>query len=69
MIDPIFSKSVIYICAHDKKGAMGLIINKKIQNQDKNLVNYKDFELDPKIILNPLFWWTGIYDKWNSPPS
>ena len=49
MIDSIFSKSVIYICAHDKKGATGLIINKKIQNHNKNLVNYKDFELDPKL--------------------
>ncbi len=49
MIDPIFSKSVVYICAHDKKGAMGLIINKKIQDRDDNLVNYKDFELSPKL--------------------
>tara|TARA_A100001015_G_C15043998_1_gene742016 strand:- start:4314 stop:4859 length:546 start_codon:yes stop_codon:yes gene_type:complete len=48
MIDPIFSKSVVYICAHDKKGAMGLIINKKIKDHDKSLVNYKDFELNPK---------------------
>ena len=49
MIDPVFSKSVIYICAHHKKGAMGLIINKKIKNHNKNLVNYKDIELDPKL--------------------
>ena len=28
MNDPIFSKSLIYICEHDNDGAMGLIINK-----------------------------------------
>ena len=28
MNDPIFSKSLIYICQHDKEGVMGLIINK-----------------------------------------
>jgi putative transcriptional regulator len=28
MGDPRFSKSVIYICAHNEEGAMGLIINK-----------------------------------------
>ena len=28
--DPVFKKSLIYICNHDKDGAMGLIINKPI---------------------------------------
>ena len=28
MNDPIFSKSLIYMCDHNKDGAMGLIINK-----------------------------------------
>jgi putative transcriptional regulator len=28
MGDPRFDKSVIYICAHSKEGAMGLIVNK-----------------------------------------
>ena len=28
--DERFFKSVIYICAHSKEGAMGIIINKKI---------------------------------------
>ena len=28
MNDPIFSKSLIYMCQHDKNGAMGIIINK-----------------------------------------
>ena len=28
--DPIFKQSLIYICNHDKNGAMGLILNKPI---------------------------------------
>ena len=30
--DPIFKKSLIYVCSHDKDGAMGLIINKPISD-------------------------------------
>ena len=29
--DERFEKSVIYMCAHSKDGAMGIIINKKIR--------------------------------------
>ena len=32
MNDAIFGKSVIYICEHNSNGAMGLIINKSINN-------------------------------------
>ena len=34
MNDPIFKKTVIFICEHDKHGAMGLIINKEINKKD-----------------------------------
>ena len=30
--DPIFKKSLIYVCSHDQEGAMGLIINKPISD-------------------------------------
>lgn len=30
MVDPRFAKSVVYLCEHDEKGAMGVIINKKL---------------------------------------
>ena len=30
--DDYFKKSLIYICAHDKNGAMGFVINKTIKN-------------------------------------
>ncbi|MEP1230132.1 MAG: YqgE/AlgH family protein [Litorimonas sp.] len=32
MGDPRFTRSVIYICAHDENGAMGIIINKSKDN-------------------------------------
>ncbi len=34
MNDPIFSKSLIYICEHDDDGAMGLIINKPMISEN-----------------------------------
>jgi len=34
MNDPIFSKSLIYICEHDNGGAMGLIINKPMISEN-----------------------------------
>ncbi|CAL1329065.1 YqgE/AlgH family protein [Candidatus Providencia siddallii] len=32
LLDPYFEQSVVYICKHNEKGAMGLIINKSIEN-------------------------------------
>lgn len=32
MGDPRFEKSVIYLCAHSEKGAMGLIVNKPVDD-------------------------------------
>ena len=34
MNDPIFSKSLIYICEHGKDGSMGLIINKPMISEN-----------------------------------
>ena len=31
MGDPRFDKSVIYLCAHSEEGAMGLVINREIE--------------------------------------
>lgn len=30
--DPIFRRSVVYICEHNADGAMGIIINKPLEN-------------------------------------
>ena len=34
MKDPLFKKTVIFICEHDKHRAMGLVINKEINKKD-----------------------------------
>ena len=42
MIDPLFEKTVIFICEHDKQGAMGLIINKEINKKDISFSNQEN---------------------------
>ncbi len=32
LLDPFFKRSVVYICEHNEEGAMGLIINKPMEN-------------------------------------
>jgi len=36
MQDPFFSSAVVFICEHNKDGAMGLIINKKFKEPNLN---------------------------------
>ena len=42
MIDPLFEKTIIFICEHDKQGAMGLIINKEINKKDISFSNQEN---------------------------
>ena len=41
MNDPYFKKSVIFMCEHDKNGAMGLIVNKPFNDEMINDVLYQ----------------------------
>lgn len=41
MDDPYFNKSIIYICAHDEGGAIGIIVNQKI-----GMISSKDLLMD-----------------------
>ena len=34
MSDPFFQKSLVYICEHDNKGAMGMVINKTMPSEN-----------------------------------
>ena len=47
MKDPLFEKTVIFICEHDKYGAMGLIINKEINKKD---ISFSKQENDKELI-------------------
>ena len=47
MVDPYFSKSVIFICEDDKNGTMGIIVNKPISKMKvvSSGIKNKIFEL------------------------
>lgn len=52
MGDPRFRQAVIYICAHDENGAMGLVINQKLPGVDfKNLLD--QLKIPSEIAINP----------------
>ena len=57
MTDTLFEKSVIYICEHNDDGAMGLIINKSLsQNELGNLFQINDeLSIDIKTSKNKTF--------------
>tara|TARA_B100000686_G_C16753846_1_gene954198 strand:+ start:900 stop:1475 length:576 start_codon:yes stop_codon:yes gene_type:complete len=47
MLDERFAKAVIYICSHTKEGAMGIVVNKILENINfRELLN--QLELRPK---------------------
>ncbi|WP_063654627.1 YqgE/AlgH family protein [Candidatus Arsenophonus triatominarum] len=50
LLDPYFQKSVVYICEHNEKGAMGLVINRQIEQISINSIlknlNIKTTEYD-----------------------
>ncbi len=53
MLDPRFEKTVIYMCAHTEDGAMGLVLNKVMEN-----INFPDLleqlNLEPKVAGNDI---------------
>jgi len=46
--ESVFDKGIIYICEHNKDGAMGIMINKPIPNIEKLLSQLDIMELSPK---------------------
>lgn len=47
MTDPRFDRSVLYICSHDEAGAMGIMINRQIENLDfEGLLEHLSVEAD-----------------------
>ncbi|HET9823489.1 MAG TPA: YqgE/AlgH family protein [Burkholderiaceae bacterium] len=45
MVEPTFAGSVIYLCEHTEKGALGLVINKPIDIKLKNLFEKVELSL------------------------
>jgi putative transcriptional regulator len=46
MADETFAGSVVYLCEHNERGALGLVINKPIDIKLKNLFEKVDLNLD-----------------------
>jgi putative transcriptional regulator len=45
MADPTFAGSVVYLCEHTEKGALGLVINKPVDIKLKNLFEKVELQL------------------------
>ena len=46
--ESVFDKGIIYICQHDKDGAMGIMLNKPIPDIDKVLSKFELNNIIPK---------------------
>ena len=57
MGDDTFRGSVVYLCEHNEKGALGLVINKPIDIKLKNLFEKVDLTLDrPDLADEPVYF-------------
>ena len=50
--DALFSKSVVYVCEHNSKGAMGLVINKPADMDLRGLFEKIDLPLERRDLLD-----------------
>ncbi|WP_395698848.1 YqgE/AlgH family protein [Aquabacterium sp.] len=57
MADDTFAGSVVYLCEHTEKGALGLVINKPIDIKLKNLFEKVELSLEsPELAEQPVFF-------------
>ncbi len=57
MADEMFAGSVVYLCEHNERGALGLVINKPIDITLKNLFERVDLSLDrPELADAPVYF-------------
>ena len=56
LADPVFEKSVSYICQHTEQGAMGLTINRPIDITFSHFLSQLDIPLtDKKLMSTPIY--------------
>nr|WP_316640747.1 YqgE/AlgH family protein [uncultured Roseateles sp.] len=57
MVDETFAGSVVYMCEHTEKGALGLVINKPIDIKLKNLFDKVELSLEREDLAStPVFY-------------
>jgi len=54
MLDPRFARAVIYVCNHDKDGAMGLVINKTKDMPLSKMLNHIGIDGQVKVADSPV---------------
>jgi putative transcriptional regulator len=59
MADDNFAGTVVYLCEHTEKGALGLVINKPIDIKLKNLFEKVDLSLDRQELANQPVYFGG----------
>jgi putative transcriptional regulator len=57
MVDETFAGSVVYLCEHNEKGALGLVINKPVDIKLRNLFEKVELKLDrAELAEQPVFF-------------
>lgn len=56
--DPYFARSVVYLCEHNENGAMGLVINKPIEQLSVGKILQK-LKISPTSVMKISRWKTG----------
>jgi len=57
MADETFAGAVVYLCEHNEKGALGLVINKPIDIKLRNLFEKVEINLDsPELADQPVYY-------------
>ena len=59
MVDGTFAGTVVYLCEHTEKGALGLVINKPIDIKLKNLFEKVDLTLDREDLADEPVYFGG----------
>lgn len=62
MLDPNFSKSLLYICEHNEEGAMGIIINRPIKLGLNDILEQLDFETSSEQ-QQPIYWGGPVQEE------
>ena len=57
MADPFFAKSLVYICEHNERGALGVIVNRPLDMTLGSLFERVEMKLeDPSLALQPVYF-------------
>ncbi|MEM7540383.1 MAG: YqgE/AlgH family protein [Pseudomonadota bacterium] len=55
MGDPNFSRTVTYVCAHNDEGAMGIVINRPLEIDLREIFSQMDLSLDQNLDRKPIY--------------